>query len=293
MSQSDDLPGRRPIHDVVSAALDEPRDAGAHFIWRTGIAKITSANGSVYSITEQRRDPDSGLWSDAVEPLGYVTASAFEFRDRSTGQVDSLVRFWEQRQLGGELELLIDLATDFDERVKVSQNDTTERYLVQKLVGDDGTGDNLKVTLVEQNDGGDETLKIQIAREDIASGGLEKAVCHRISIPDGSSSGTTTIDSGDWRGRVLCCWLQAVYSNSPSTAQWGGGATSGVTRYFGSGYSGSDKTLVSGSGGTPAVKLTGSGSLIWGWAANSTGNDCHAVCLVQATGTKTEIDHTV
>jgi len=124
--------------------------------------------------------------------------------------------------------------------------------------------------------------------------GIEGAVCHRIKIPDGSGSGTYTFSSGDWRGRVLCCWLQAVYSNSPSTAQWGGGGTSGVTRFFGSGYSGSDRTLVSSSGGIPAVKLAGgSGNLKWSWAANSTGNDSHAVTLIQATEAKTVPDYTV
>ena len=125
-------------------------------------------------------------------------------------------------------------------------------------------------------------------------GGIEKSVFHRIKIPDGSDGGTYTFSSDDWRGRVLCCWLQAIFSNSPADEQWGGGATSGVTRMFGPSYSGSDRTLVSCSGGSPAVMLAGgSGNLTWSWSANTTGNDCHAVTLVQATEAKTSPDYTV
>jgi len=51
---------------------------------------------------------------------------------------------------------------------------------------------------------------------------------------------------------------------------------------------------VSASGGSPAIKIqSGTGRLYWSWIANGTGNDCHGVCLIQATGAKIQADYEV
>ena len=124
---------------------------------------------------------------------------------------------------------------------------------------------------------------------------MENAVCHRIKIPDGSSGGTYEFSSYDWRGRILLCSLTAVYSDSPSTVQWGGGATSPVLRMFGESWSNtSDRTLVSASGGDPEVRIdSGTGKLYWSWGQNDIGTDLYAICLIRATITKTSNDYTV
>ena len=145
----------------------------------------------------------------------------------------------------------------------------------------------------------DEVLQLYDANEvPIIEGGSSGTggtdVLHRIAIPDGSGSGTYTFDSGDWRGKVLLCMLQVVYAASPETVQWGGGATSGLTRFFGSTYSGADKSLVYVTGGKPAVVLEGgTGHLFWSWNANSSGNDLHCICRILASNSKTSPDHTV
>ena len=74
----------------------------------------------------------------------------------------------------------------------------------------------------------------------------------------------------------------------------GQGVTAGIICFLDSSYGCSDRTLVSASRASQAVrtKRTG-GDLIGAWAANSTGNDCHTVTLIQATEAKTSPDYTV
>lgn len=278
--------------DRIPPGLDEQRQTVPPGISRASLARIVSNEDyGAYTITEQRWDPAGEQWQDAFTPLGYVGANARDYRDRSSGEVDQLVRFWERRDLGGEMTLLLDVG----ERLKVSANDSSPGDLADKLVGDDGAGNNIKVSLTELNDGADEKLKIEIAKDDIPSNsGIEVNVCHRIRIPDGSSSGTYTFSTADWRGRVLTCRLQVVYDNSPNSVQWGGGATSGLTRYFGSAYSGSNRSLVYVTGGKPAVVIEGgTGHLFWSWDVNNSGLDLNAICVIQANGTKTSPDYTV
>lgn len=298
MSQANEYINGSTMEESLVAALDEHRSPDESFICRCGVAKIVSNdNDGEYTITEQRHDPGGDQWVDAVEPLGYVEAGARDYNDRDTGQADDIVHFWEQRGIGGALEVLIDVGSAGG-KVMVSSNDTTADYLKEKLLGDDGTGDNIKITLTEQNNGGDETLKIVIDKDDIPSdgGGIDKFICYRIKIPNGSSSGTYTFSSSDWRGRLLFCWLQSIYSNSESTEQWGGGSTSAMCRFFGglwAGNGGNDSTLVTSSGGNPSVRIAAStGRLYWSWGANSTGNDLYGVCMVQASVAKTSNDYT-
>ncbi len=293
MTQPDNSTDLNALSDTLQAAVEEPRSPVGDFACRSGVAKIISNDGDgFYTVTEQRRDLGADQWLDASENLGYVEQTAFDFAANATGQVDQLVQFRQQRGLGGQIELLIGVG-DNDGLLLVSDDDTTRGYLGDKLVGDDGTGDNVKVSLVEQNDGGDETLKIQILKADMPAADVE-AVCHRICIPDGSSSGTYEFSTADWRGRLLMCWLQAIFNDTPEDVQWGGGSTTGITRFFGSTWSGSDTVLVSASGDNPGVKIEGdTGKLYWVWDANSTGNDLHAVFLIQAGETKNSADHTV
>ena len=294
MNPSSERMSASRLAQQIAAALDEEKCFSADFTCRNGVGKITANLGSgAYTVTEQRRDPSSGLWQDAAAPLGCVAVSAWDYDKRTTGQAGQLVRFWQQRGLGGTLEVLIDVGSDL---LMVSSNDAAPGYLNGKLVGDDGLGDNVKVALIEQDDGEDESLRIEIRKGDIpAGGGIDKGILHRICIPDGSGAGTYQFSADDWRGRLLLCWLQAVYSDDPSTVQWGGGATSGLTRYLGESWnSDPDRVLVSASGDSPAVMMQkGTGRLYWSWDANSTGTDLHAVCLIQASQLKTSDDYTL
>ena len=55
-----------------------------------------------------------------------------------------------------------------------------------------------------------------------------------------------------------------------------------------------DRALQSASGGDVKVMIGGdSGRIYWKWIHNDTGYDCHATCMIQATGPKTSADHTV
>ncbi len=172
------------------AAADEQRNWDAPTACRAGVAKITVNSGSgEYTITEQRRNATSEDWQDATEQLGYVTAAAIDVDSRSSGVVGQIVPFIEHRGTGGEIVLLTDVGSE-GQKVKISVNDTTPGLLVDKIVGDDGTGSNVKVSLQEQNDGGNETLKIVVAKSDIPTDPDEK-----VAVVSG--------DSGDYLGNQV------------------------------------------------------------------------------------------
>lgn len=57
---------------------------------------------------------------------------------------------------------LIDPDTDTDEKVKVSSNDTTAKYLEDAIVGSDGVNTTNIIEITTLNDGADEDLQIQI-----------------------------------------------------------------------------------------------------------------------------------
>jgi len=71
---------------------------------------------------------------------------------------------------------------DDDERVKVSSNDTVASYLVNKLVA----GDN--ITLTEENDGGNETLRISWENPDTGTGTITEGDPLTVEAADGSPS---------------------------------------------------------------------------------------------------------
>ncbi len=77
---------------------------------RAGVAKIDSNDGGGgYTITEQWWQPGgSPQWTSATKPLGHVQAAARDCRNCDAAEAGELVRFWEQRAVGGALELLID-----------------------------------------------------------------------------------------------------------------------------------------------------------------------------------------
>jgi len=85
-------------------------------------------------------------------------------------------------------ELLSEEQVDMDERLKVSDNDTLAEYLEEKLIGDDGTGTNLKVTLTPQNEGGVEQLKIIVEKTDVDDASSDE----HIGTVDGDGAGTAT-----------------------------------------------------------------------------------------------------
>ena len=111
---------------------------------RFGVAKITSATGGgAYTITEQWYDPSgSGQWTNATDPLGYVLAAGRDYRDRDTGAANDVVRFWEQRAIGGGLELLIDVAdTDEQEQENVVEHAGVALAVAGWLdIDEEGTG---------------------------------------------------------------------------------------------------------------------------------------------------------
>jgi len=152
------------------AAVDEQRNWDAPSACRTGVARITVNSGAGdYTITEQRRNTTGDTWQDAPSQLGYVAAAAIDLDGRSSGVVGQIVPFVEHRGRGGEIVLLIDVGSD-GRMVKISANDTTSGLLADKIVGDDGTGSNVKISFQEQGDGGNETLKAVIAKSDIPTG---------------------------------------------------------------------------------------------------------------------------
>lgn len=174
----------------ASAADDEHRNWEAPHACRTGVAKIIDNSGEgLYVITEQRRGAAGDAWQDATAGLGHVSAAAIDYDCRDGGAVDQIVPFAEHRGIGGDILLLIDVGSE-GQKVKVSLNDTTTDVLINKLVGDDGTGDNVKISFLEQDDGGTETLKAVIAKSDIPPGGDKKVAV----VPD---------DTGDYLGEQV------------------------------------------------------------------------------------------
>ena len=130
--------------NLALPGLDEQRHTSPPGAYRSGLAGIVSDEGDgSYTITERRWDSDAQQWQDVFAPMGHVSASARDYRDRPSGLVGQLVRFWQQRDLGGEVKLFIDVG----ELVKVSANDSTPANLADKLVGDDGTGDNITLLI--------------------------------------------------------------------------------------------------------------------------------------------------
>jgi hypothetical protein len=278
----------------VAAACEQPVVCAGDYSSRAGVARIAVNHGDgSYTIVEQRHDPGAGAWVDVACELGHRLTVGIDYQGRQTGSVGRRVPFWEHRGLGGAVVPLIDVTGEG--MVKVSANDAGLAPLVDKLVGDDGEGENLKVSLVEQDDGSDETLKIVIRKEDLTvSAGIATAMLHRIRIPDGADAGSFVFSTEDHRGRLLLCALQALYSDTPGGEQWGGGATSGLTRFFGATWdTAPDRTLVGTSGSSLVVKIQpGSGYLLWSWADNDSGMDLHGICLIQATSVHTAPDYT-
>jgi len=105
-------------------------------------------------------------------------------------------------------------------KVRVSSDDQLADYLADKLVGDDGTGDNLKVELQELNDGGDEDLKIVVTKSDVrdAANGSDLGSSELKIHYKGTNDLTETLDSNDWRGRLVRVWARAADSADIDTA---------------------------------------------------------------------------
>ena len=174
------------------AATDEHRSPDAPHACRTGVAKITANAGTgTYTVTEQRRDAVAGTWGDAPGQLGHVSAAAIDFDGRSGGTVGQIVPFAEHRGAGGAILLLIDVGSE-GQKVKVSANDAATGLLIDKLVGDDGTGSNVKITFQELSDGGSETLKAVIAKADLPACACTDQL---VAVASG--------DSGDYLGNQV------------------------------------------------------------------------------------------
>lgn len=105
--------GRRQAEEIVKVTPPIP---GAPAMYRDrmrrGVAKITAIIGSgVYTITEQLWDSGAGpaAWADGKTPSRHVAVAARDFRNRTIGEVDDVVWFWEQCRQDGALEVLLDI----------------------------------------------------------------------------------------------------------------------------------------------------------------------------------------
>ena len=100
----------------------------------SGIAKVVTNNGDGdYTITQQWWDPDANppAWTDATLPAGLVDAEARDINQRDDGRVDQIVRFWQARNMSGEIETWIDLgwiSTGFWGEITGNASDGTNRW---------------------------------------------------------------------------------------------------------------------------------------------------------------------
>jgi len=141
----------RHRQEAADAAAEAPsvaeRPVSEAEVARFGVAKIVSnTGGGDYTITEQWWDPSgAGQWSDATAPLGYVQAPARDYGSCDWGKAGVIVPFWEQRAIGGALELIVNVEPDpHTFGVKVTKdggsagNKTTQcsfTYTVKDLAG--------------------------------------------------------------------------------------------------------------------------------------------------------------
>jgi hypothetical protein len=112
-----------------------------------------------------------------------------------------------------------DAGAGTDIMVKVSANDTTAGYLNGKLVGHAGDATNLAVTLTEVGDGGNETLRVDVAKAAVqaaaANGMIERVLSYWVDV---QANGSVYISDLDWRGRVLWCTV-TMYDGTPANAE--------------------------------------------------------------------------
>jgi len=77
------------------------------------VAKIVSNEGDgLYTITRQNWRPSTEEYEDAKGGCGPIASEARDFRNRETGAVGQLVRYWTQARLEGGWELVIDSGPD-------------------------------------------------------------------------------------------------------------------------------------------------------------------------------------
>jgi len=177
--------------------------------YRHGVAKIIDASDGdgTYTITEQQWDATGAEWIDGTAPACLVEADARDVSERTTGVADQFVPFWEQRKVGGGIDILIDVGDGADEYTfMVSGNDTTPGYHEAKVVGTADVPDYVNVSWETLNDGGNETRRIKIAESDVQI--TCGAVLYRYWI-DVQNNGDILLDSGDFRGRICRAWMFA------------------------------------------------------------------------------------
>lgn len=164
------------------------------YIYYTGGTENSDSSftlsGVVRGVTRDTSDPTSGGTGQSFNKGATVRMSNFHYLFNQKADVDRANTFTEHQTIdtnkemrfsdsneaiysdGGELYLkstttsaqpLADLAalSGSDEKVKISSNDTTEDYLINKIVGGDG------VSTTETGDGGDEdiTLAVDLATD--------------------------------------------------------------------------------------------------------------------------------
>jgi len=90
-------------------------------VLRRGIAKIDSNEGEgAYKVTELWWDPQEQEWTRATAPLGLEEADASDYMGSGCGGVDQIVRFWEHRGLGGQIQRFVDVSGGGDTVQKLS-----------------------------------------------------------------------------------------------------------------------------------------------------------------------------
>ena len=210
---------------------------------------------------------------------------------------------WKDAGTGVQLAL-IKLGI-LDGRVSVSDGkiwpdvaDLTADHLHGKLQDyslDDTYAD---VAFAEQNEGGNEQLKLMLKKSTVeAAGGIDFEVTHRIRISDGVGVGTCTFSSEDRRGRPITfaiAW-RTNHAGPVDEVEW---STSGPNNtFFGEDYNwaGTNGLLFT---AMPARDIifhveieTGTGHLLWTWTSNGSGDDVHAIVHAFGMETKTIDDY--
>lgn len=101
------------LREAADDAYDLPEQPGgggaAGYGYRHGVAVIDDASDGdgTYTITEQQWN--GSAWIDGTAPACLDGADARDIAERDTGEDGDYVPFWEQRAVGGGVDILIDV----------------------------------------------------------------------------------------------------------------------------------------------------------------------------------------
>lgn len=169
------------------SASGQAHSAGAKVV----ISNHWIAFDHIKDAVNSKLDQDGGNTSTAFD----LDLSGSNFRIRKDGND---MKFTDDNQAEITLSSLASLS-GVNDKVKISSNDTTEDYLINKIVGGDGIA-----TPTEVNDGSDEDLSLAIDLAtnpglEFSSGQLQAKAGTGITV----TSGGINVDSGTTSGKVI------------------------------------------------------------------------------------------